>query len=232
MLSLKSTQSTDTYQAVITDLMQKHQRGESTPMDLRDAAFLALRFEAALPRAALREMPINAFDETDRKLNVDGYDAIGLSISAKAAIGAWVRQIKKTTGDGAESLLLRHVQGGVEITNTALTAQHIHYLLNKHKLHAQERAIVERPKARSVLAKMAVRCALPELGYTPINLRALRERYGLSHQDVADILGVSHRAAQSWELESEEKTGKRDMSVQLWTRLVEALYEREIPAKS
>lgn len=38
-----------------------------------------------------------------------------------------------------------------------------------------------------------------ELGYTPNNLKALRRRYELTQQQVADITGSTIKTAQKWE---------------------------------
>lgn len=38
-----------------------------------------------------------------------------------------------------------------------------------------------------------------ELGYTPNNLKALRRRYGLTQQNVADITESKLKSAQKWE---------------------------------
>lgn len=38
-----------------------------------------------------------------------------------------------------------------------------------------------------------------ELGYTPANLKALRRRYGLTQQQVADITASTLKTAQKWE---------------------------------
>lgn len=38
-----------------------------------------------------------------------------------------------------------------------------------------------------------------ELGYTPNNLKALRQKYGLTQQAVADITETSLTTAQRWE---------------------------------
>lgn len=38
-----------------------------------------------------------------------------------------------------------------------------------------------------------------ELGYTPNNLKALRKKYGLTQQNVADITGSTLKSAQKWE---------------------------------
>lgn len=46
----------------------------------------------------------------------------------------------------------------------------------------------------------------PELGYTPANLKALRQKYGLTQQRVADITGVSLATAQRWEASPKQKS--------------------------
>mgnify|MGYP001789792283 CR=1 FL=1 len=38
-----------------------------------------------------------------------------------------------------------------------------------------------------------------ELGYTPANLKALRQEYGLTQQNVADITQSTRKTAQKWE---------------------------------
>lgn len=38
-----------------------------------------------------------------------------------------------------------------------------------------------------------------ELGYTPANLKALRQQYGLTQQNIADITGSKLKTAQKWE---------------------------------
>ena len=47
-----------------------------------------------------------------------------------------------------------------------------------------------------------------ELGYTPNNLKALRQKYGLTQQRLADITGVSLATVQRWEA----GTNKKDFS--------------------
>ncbi|WP_308021507.1 helix-turn-helix domain-containing protein [Neisseria mucosa] len=46
----------------------------------------------------------------------------------------------------------------------------------------------------------------PELGYTPANLKALRQKYGLTQQRVADITGVALATAQRWEASPNQKS--------------------------
>lgn len=45
-----------------------------------------------------------------------------------------------------------------------------------------------------------------ELGYTPANLKALRQKYGLTQQQVADITGVALAIAQRWEANPNQKS--------------------------
>nr|DAN36153.1 MAG TPA: putative zinc finger/helix-turn-helix protein, YgiT family [Caudoviricetes sp.] len=45
-----------------------------------------------------------------------------------------------------------------------------------------------------------------ELGYTPANLKALRQKYGLTQQRVADITGVALATAQRWEASPKQKS--------------------------
>lgn len=46
----------------------------------------------------------------------------------------------------------------------------------------------------------------PELGYTPANLKALRQKYRLTQQRVADITGVALATAQRWEASPNQKS--------------------------
>lgn len=45
-----------------------------------------------------------------------------------------------------------------------------------------------------------------ELGYTPNNLKALRQMYRLTQQDVANITKVSLATAQRWEANPKQKS--------------------------
>ena len=45
-----------------------------------------------------------------------------------------------------------------------------------------------------------------ELGYTPSNLKALRQKYGLTQQRLAVITGVSLATVQRWEAGTNKKT--------------------------
>lgn len=45
-----------------------------------------------------------------------------------------------------------------------------------------------------------------ELGYTPNNLKALRQKHGLTQKCVADITGVALATAQRWEANPNQKS--------------------------
>ena len=46
----------------------------------------------------------------------------------------------------------------------------------------------------------------PEIGYTPVNLKHLREINHLTQDDVAKILGVARRTVQQWEASIDKNT--------------------------
>lgn len=62
----------------------------------------------------------------------------------------------------------------------------------------------------------------PELGYTPANLKALRQKYGLTQQATADLLNVNISALQRWETDVRQKS-HRDMPHTKWLKLLEYL---------
>lgn len=59
----------------------------------------------------------------------------------------------------------------------------------------------------------------PELGYTPNNLKALRQKYGLTQQATADLLEVNISALQRWETDVGQKS-HRDMPHYKWLTLL------------
>lgn len=59
----------------------------------------------------------------------------------------------------------------------------------------------------------------PELGYTPANLKALRQQYGLTQQATADLLEVNISALQRWETDVGQKS-HRDMPHTKWLTLL------------
>lgn len=61
-----------------------------------------------------------------------------------------------------------------------------------------------------------------EFGYTPNNLKALRQRYGLTQQQVADITDSKLKTAQKWEV-STDKSSFANMPHTKWLRLLEYL---------
>ena len=59
-----------------------------------------------------------------------------------------------------------------------------------------------------------------ELGYTPANLKALRQRYGLTQQNVADITETKLKTAQKWEA-SPSMSSFANMPHTKWLKLLE-----------
>lgn len=59
-----------------------------------------------------------------------------------------------------------------------------------------------------------------ELGYTPNNLKALRQKYGLTQQATADLLDVNISALQRWETDVTQKS-HRDMPHTKWLILLD-----------
>ncbi|EJU54831.1 TPA: helix-turn-helix domain-containing protein [Neisseria meningitidis] len=60
----------------------------------------------------------------------------------------------------------------------------------------------------------------PELGYTPANLKAIRQKYGLTQKQVANIAGATLSTAQKWEAAMSLKTHS-DMPHTRWLLLLE-----------
>lgn len=61
-----------------------------------------------------------------------------------------------------------------------------------------------------------------ELGYTPNNLKALRQKHGLTQQAVADITETSLTTAQRWEA-SPALSSYANMPHTKWLRLLQYL---------
>lgn len=59
-----------------------------------------------------------------------------------------------------------------------------------------------------------------ELGYTPANLKALRQQHGLTQQNVADITGSTLKTAQKWET-SPSMSSFANMPHTKWLKLLE-----------
>ena len=59
-----------------------------------------------------------------------------------------------------------------------------------------------------------------ELGYTPNNLKALRQQHGLTQQNVADITGSTLKNAQKWEANPDLKS-YANMPHKKWLKLLE-----------
>lgn len=59
-----------------------------------------------------------------------------------------------------------------------------------------------------------------ELGYTPANLKSLRQQHGLTQQNVADITGSKLKTAQKWEASPNLKS-YANMPHTKWLKLLE-----------
>lgn len=59
-----------------------------------------------------------------------------------------------------------------------------------------------------------------ELGYTPANLKALRQQHGLTQQNVADITETKLKTAQKWETSTNLKS-YANMPHTKWLKLLE-----------
>lgn len=59
-----------------------------------------------------------------------------------------------------------------------------------------------------------------ELGYTPANLKALRQQYGLTQQNVADITESTLKTAQKWET-SPSMSSYANIPHTKWLKLLE-----------
>lgn len=64
-----------------------------------------------------------------------------------------------------------------------------------------------------------------ELGYTPANLKALRQRYGLTQQNVADITESTLKTAQKWEASPNLKS-YANMPHTKWLRLLQYIEQK------
>lgn len=61
-----------------------------------------------------------------------------------------------------------------------------------------------------------------ELGYTPANLKALRQKHGLTQQATADLLNVKISGFQRWEADINLKS-HTDMPLKKWFELLQKL---------
>lgn len=62
----------------------------------------------------------------------------------------------------------------------------------------------------------------PEFGYTPNNLKALRQQHGLTQKNVADITESTLKTAQKWEASPNLKS-YANMPHTKWLKLLEYL---------
>lgn len=61
-----------------------------------------------------------------------------------------------------------------------------------------------------------------EFGYTPNNLKAIRQKHGLTQQAAADLLDVTISALQRWEADIDLKS-HTDMPLKKWFELLRKL---------
>lgn len=61
-----------------------------------------------------------------------------------------------------------------------------------------------------------------ELGYTPANLKLVRQKYGLTQQAAADLLEVNISALQRWEADINLKS-HTDMPLKKWVEFLSML---------
>lgn len=62
----------------------------------------------------------------------------------------------------------------------------------------------------------------PELGYTPNNLKAVRQKHGLTQQAAANLLNVNISALQRWEADINLKS-HTDMPTKKWLEFLQKL---------
>ena len=62
----------------------------------------------------------------------------------------------------------------------------------------------------------------PELGYTPNNLKAVRQKHGLTQPAAADLLDVTISAIQRWESDLNLKS-HTDMPIKKWFEFLQKL---------
>lgn len=65
---------------------------------------------------------------------------------------------------------------------------------------------------------------LPEVGYTPANLRALIASAGLTQQAAADLIGVDGRTVRKW-LADVDSDSHRDMPLHQWQKLLDLVQQ-------
>jgi len=62
---------------------------------------------------------------------------------------------------------------------------------------------------------------LPEVGYTPTNLRALIESRGWTQKQAADACGVAERTLRGWLVEDIDSASHRDCPLRSWRKLLD-----------
>lgn len=70
-----------------------------------------------------------------------------------------------------------------------------------------------------------------ELGYTPNNLKAIRQKHGLTQQAAADLLNVNISALQRWEANVNLKS-HTDMPLKKWFEFLQKIPHSDTYATS
>ncbi|SUA21796.1 putative phage associated protein [Neisseria gonorrhoeae] len=71
-----------------------------------------------------------------------------------------------------------------------------------------------------------------ELGYTPYNLRTLRNRCKLTQAELAQIVGVKHYIQVGrWEAEPDTETRRADMPLEKWRQFLDWI-EKQTPSET
>ena len=213
-------------QGLPTDLIQTLMRSDALS-DKQSAAIFSLLFSERLTRTELRSLRIEDVDFELSELTVEK-EHIALSPISCQALSLWLTTLQNE-GEAKEQSepLFRYLAESITVTDQELSAQNLHYLINRHDLFEQARRILPRDVDCSVLALFAKKVTPPEFGYTPNNLRFIRSLYNLSQKEVSEMLGVGFRTAHAWEINDSAISSKRDMSNVYWERLLTLLYEQD-----
>lgn len=65
----------------------------------------------------------------------------------------------------------------------------------------------------------------PEFGYTPENLKRLRQKYGITQQQMAELLDTNISTARRWET-SIERTSHATMPYMKWVEFISILQNK------
>lgn len=188
---------------IANNLAQSH-----SLIDQRDAVLISLLFETPLNRTQLCKVLVSDFDPIAKTVR-------GHVVRPKVIqfIANWLEH-----SGVSEGFFLRHISAGNVLTSSPISSQNIHYALKKCGLlqFVQETAAyLDNPNFE--LVEISKFGNFMEVGYTPNNLRYIREQLGLSQKQLAEKLNYSWRTVQNWEIDS---PGGRNMSHANWLELV------------